>query len=61
MPEDVSMFTSTTDADLANGSLILGMRTTTALSNVCHKLWERKVEVVSLSQQRDELQEELSL
>ena len=57
MPEDASMFASATDADLANGSLILGVRATTALSNVCHKLWERKVEVVSLSRQRDELQE----
>ena len=55
MPEDASMFASATDADLANGSLILGVRVTTALSNVCHKLWERKVEVVSLSRQRDEL------
>ena len=59
MPEDVSMFASATDADLANGSLILGVRVTTALSNVCYKLWERKVEVVSLNRQRDELQEEV--
>ena len=59
MPEDISMFASATDANLANGSLILSVRATTALSNVCHKLWKRKVDVVSLSQQRDELQEKV--
>ena len=59
MPEDVHMFVLATDADLANGSMILGVRATTTLSNVCQKLWQRKVEIVSLSRQRDELQEEV--
>ena len=53
MPEDVRMFVSATDTDLVNGSMILGVRATTALSNVCQKLWQRKVEIVSLSRQRD--------
>jgi len=39
--------------------LVLGVRATTALSNVCDRLWERKLEVVSLTRQRDELQEEV--
>ena len=49
MLEDVRMFASATDADLVNGSMILGVRATTALSNVCQKLRQRKVEIVSLS------------
>ena len=59
MPEDVRMFASVTNADLANGSMILGVRAITALSNVCQKLWQRKVEIVSLSWRRDELQEKV--
>ena len=57
MPEDSPVLASLTDAALANGSLILGVRATTVLSNVCQRLWERHVEIVSLKQQRDALQQ----
>ena len=59
IPEDVHMFVLATHADLANGSMILGVRAITALSNVCQKLWQRKVEIALLSRRGDELQEDV--
>ena len=55
MPVDAPILASTTNVTLANGCLILGIRATTSLSNVCNRLWEQRVEIVSLSRQRDVL------
>ena len=48
MPVDASVFASMSDVALANGCMILSIRATTAFSNVCDSLWERRLEIVSL-------------
>ena len=50
------------DAASANGFMILSIRAATTFFNVCDRLWEQRLEIVSLRLQRDELQkEELAL
>ena len=59
MSEDAPTFASMSDAASTNECMILSIRATPTFSNVCQKLWERKVELVSLSRQRNELKEEV--
>ena len=59
MPEDTPVFATMTDTALANGSLILGTRALTILSNVCNRLRERGEENVSMSRQLATSQEEV--
>ena len=49
MPEDTPIFATMTDTASANGCLILGIRTLTALSNVCNRLRTRGEENASMS------------
>ena len=59
MPIDAPIFASMSDAASANGCMILSIRASTAFSNVCDRLWEWRLVIVSLRLQRDELQKKV--
>ena len=59
MPEDTPAFATMTDTALANGSLILGTRALTILSNVCNRLQERGEENASMGRLLDHFREQV--
>ena len=49
MPQDKITLVAGSDVEIANGSLILGIRATTALSNTARRLYVRNLEVQYLN------------
>ena len=60
MPQDEITLAAGSDVEIANGSLILGIRATTALSNTARRLYVRNLEVQHLNQQLTALRQRVT-
>ena len=60
MSQDEITLAAGSDVEIANGSLILGIRATTALSNTARRLYVRNLEVQHLNQQLTALRQRVT-
>ena len=60
LPNDEKILSTVSDVELANGSLIEGIRTTTVLSHMSRKLCARSVEARGLAQEVTRLRQRVS-
>ena len=61
MPNDERILATSSDLELANGSLMLGIRATTVLSHMSRRLHARSMEAQSLVQEVTVLRQRVSL